>query len=380
MLFEFATASRIIFGSGSSSQAAEVCQSFGRRFLVITDSRERVGNWPERLGVSAFVLEICKEVDILSLELATRIIRQKNSDGVLCIGGGSVLDAGKAAAALAANPGDILDHLEVVGAGHPLERPGLPCVALPTTAGTGAEVTRNAVIRVPQAGIKVSLRSPFLLPRAAIVDPQLTLTMPPDLTASTGLDALTQLIEPFLCSSPTPPTDALCRDGIPRAARALPAAYAHGEDLPAREEMSLCSLFSGMALANARLGAVHGLAGVIGGRYDAAHGAVCAALLVPVLRANLQALCDRQPDSPVLPRFAELGRLLTGKENAGSESAIQFLADLTRGMNIRNLGTYGIQPAALPEIASLAAGTSSMKGNPVQLTQADLVSILQEAL
>ena len=241
-------------------------------------------------------------------------------------------------------------------------------------------MTRNAVVRVPEAGIKVSLRSPFLLPCVAIVDPLLTYSLPPELTASTGLDALTQLIEPFLCSSPTPLTDALCRDGIARAARALPVAYARGEDSLAREEMSLCSLYGGMALANARLGAVHGLAGVIGGRYEAQHGAVCAALLVPVLQANLQALGSRQPDSPVLPRFKELGRLLTGSDRAGAEDGIRFLMDLTRELSVRDLSVLGVRRDALTEIADLSLGTSSMKGNPVQLSRAELESILQQAL
>jgi alcohol dehydrogenase class IV len=380
MEFEFATAARIIFGNGSFGRAVEISKGLGQRFLVITDSRERIGHWLEKLGGWFCICEVDKEVDVVCLEMATRIIAQENIDCVICIGGGSVLDAGKASAVLATNTGELRDYLEVIGAGRPLEFPGLPCIAVPTTSGTGAEVTRNAVIRVPEAGIKVSLRSPFLLPRVAIVDPQLTYSLPPELTASTGLDALTQLIEPFLCTSPTPPTDALCRDGIARAAKALPVAFARNEDSWAREEMSLCSLFGGMALANARLGAVHGLAGVIGGRYDAPHGAICAALLAPVLQANLQALRSRQPESPVLLRFAELGRLLTGNDHAEAEDGIRFLADLTRELRIRSLTALGVRQDALPEIADLSMGTSSMKGNPVVLSPAELDSLLNQAL
>lgn len=192
-----------------------------------------------------------------------------------------------------ANGGDPLDYAEVIGHGRPLERRSLPLIAIPTTAGTGAEVTRNAVIGSPEHRVKVSLRSPLMLPEVAIVDPELTRDLPPALTASTGLDALTQLIEPLVSCRTNPLTDALCRSGIQRAARSLRRAVEHGEDLVAREDMSLASLFSGLALANAALGAVHGLTGPLGGMFEASHGALCASLLPAVMEANVRALRHR---------------------------------------------------------------------------------------
>jgi alcohol dehydrogenase class IV len=184
---------------------------------------------------------------------------------ILGLGGGSVLDTGKAIAALATNPGDVIDYLEVIGKGQPLIHASLPYLAIPTTAGTGAEVTRNAVLESPEQNIKVSLRSPWMLPRLALVDPELTYQLPPDITASSGLDALTQLIEPFVSFKANPMTDAICREGMGHAARSLRRACETSADKASREGMSIASLFGGLALANAALGAVHGFAGPLGG-------------------------------------------------------------------------------------------------------------------
>ena len=196
-------------------------------------------------------------------------------------------------AALLTNEGDLSDYLEVVGKGRPLQNPAAPCIAVPTTAGTGAEVTYNAVLGVPDQHVKVSMRSPLMLPRWAIVDPLLTHSMPPELTASTGLDALTQLIEAFVSNKANPLTDGVCREGLQRAGRSLRRAFEDGSDAEAREDMSLASLFSGMALANAKLGAVHGFAGPLGGMTDAPHGVICGKLLPYVMQANVRALQDR---------------------------------------------------------------------------------------
>ena len=229
------------------------------------------------------------------------------------LGGGSAIDAAKAIAALAANGGDPLDYLEVVGRGRSLTQPSLPCIAIPTTAGTGAEVTRNAVLASPEHGIKASLRSATMLPRLALVDPELTYSLPAAVTASTGLDALTQLIEPFTSSKANPLTDALCREGMMRAARSLRTAYEDGRDAAAREDMALASLFGGLALANAGLGVVHGFAGPVGGTFHAPHGAVCAAFLPHVMAVNARALRTRQPGSAALARYDEIARILTGQ-------------------------------------------------------------------
>ena len=246
-------------------------------------------------------------------------------DVIIGLGGGSAIDTGKAIAALLTNPGDPLDYLEVIGRGQALHATPLPYIAIPTTAGTGSEVTRNAVLASPEHRVKVSLRSPLMLPRVAIVDPELTYSLPPAITASTGLDALTQLIEPYTCNSPNPLVDAICREGMQRAARSLKRAYQDGNDVAAREDMSIAALFGGLALANAKLGAVHGFAGPLGGLFPAPHGMICARLLPLIVEANVRALQERKPNTSVLQRYAEVAQLLTGRSTAGASDAIEWL-------------------------------------------------------
>src|SRR5579871_2640819 len=212
--------------------------------------------------------------------------RERGCDSVVALGGGSAIDAGKAIAALLTNPGDPLDYLEVIGGGQPLAQTPAPFIAVPTTAGTGSEVTRNAVLGSPEHGVKASLRSPLMLPCIALVDPELTYGLPPAVTASTGLDALTQLIEPYVSVRANPIVDAICVDGIQRVAHSLRRAYHDGTDRDARRDMSLASLFGGLALANAGLGVVHGFASPLGGSWKAPHGALCAAILPHGMAAN----------------------------------------------------------------------------------------------
>jgi alcohol dehydrogenase class IV len=253
-------------------------------------------------------------------------------------------------------------------------------MAIPTTAGTGAEVTRNAVLAVPDRGVKVSLRSLHLLARVALVDPELTLDLPPALTASTGFDALTQLIEAYVCNRANPLTDAICAAGLPRAAQALPVAYRDGRNLAARTDLALASLWSGLALANAGLGAVHGLAGPIGGLFPAPHGAVCAALLAPVMAANLRALRGRAPQGPALGRYAEIARWLTGRDNASPEHGVEWVRSLGATLGIPRLSAYGIARVQIAEIVAQAQQASSMKANPVALTAEELSAVLAETI
>jgi alcohol dehydrogenase class IV len=383
MRFEFATAGRILFGAGRAAEVPTLAARLGHHAFVVTDSRLRAAPLLAGLstqGLSTAVFLVEKEPDIAAVLLATQAFKDAACDLVIGLGGGSAIDTGKAVAALAANPGEPLNYLEVVGGGQPLERPSVPYIAIPTTAGTGAEVTRNAVLAVPEQRVKVSLRSPFLLPLLAVVDPELTYSMPPALTANTGMDALTQVLEPFVCNAPTPLTDALCRDGIARAGRSLSRAYAHGDDAAARQDMSLVSLYGGLALANARLGAVHGLAGPLGGLLPAPHGAICARLLPLVMQANLQALRSRQPASPAFERYAEAARLLTGSPAARPEDGIAYVERLCTELSVRPLGEFGLQAAHFPTIVQQAQQSSSMKGNPIRLTDEELTGILAAAL
>jgi len=379
--FEFATANRIIFGPGACTGLPQAAQAFGCRALVV-GSLERSAPLCEQLraaGVDALPYPITGEPTVAAVLEGLRAAREGGCDLVIGIGGGSALDAGKAIAALLTNRGDIYDYLEVIGKGRPLEQSSAPYIAIPTTAGAGTEVTRNAVIAVPEHKVKVSLRSPFLLPRLAAVDPELTYSLPPSVTGATGLDALTQLIEPFVSNAANPMTDAVCREGMRRAARSLLRAYQDGNDKEARQDMSLASLFSGMALANARLGAVHGFASVIGGMFPAPHGAVCARLLPFVMEANIGALEARQPGAPALERYAEIAHLLTGDAMSRAEEGIEWVHQLIHTMSIPPLSEYGLTAEAYPIIVVGAEKSSSMKGNPVALTEQELVGILKKA-
>jgi alcohol dehydrogenase class IV len=319
-------------------------------------------------------------VPIADVQRGVTAARDGNCAWVVACGGGSVIDAGKAIAALVTNQRPILDYLEIVGRGQPLTEAPLPFVAIPTTAGTGAEVTRNAVLGVPEHRVKVSLRSPRMLPTLALVDPDLTLELPRGLTASTGLDALTQLIEPFVSIRANPMTDALCREGIRTAASALPAVLADGTDRRAREAMSLASLFGGLALANAGLGAVHGFAGPLGGMYPAPHGAVCAALLTPVCEVNWQRLRSGPDPLGIARRYDEVAQLLTGNASATAEEGFAWIRALVATAAIPHLSQWGVRREHLDDLIPKASAAGSMKGNPVVLPAEALRALVESVL
>lgn len=382
--FEFATAAQIVFGRGTARQLGALARPWGTRALVVTG---RTGRHFETLradlaqaGVAVTRFVVAGEPEIATVERGIVAARQAGCDLVIGLGGGSALDAAKAIAGLLTNPGALLDYLEVVGATRPVPGPGAPFLAVPTTAGTGAEVTRNAVLASPEHRVKVSLRSPHLLARVVVVDPALTDDLPPALTASTGMDALTQLIESFLSPRANPLTDAFCREAIPRAARSLPLACHEGSRTAARDDLCVASLCSGLALANAGLGAVHGLAGPIGGMFPAPHGAVCAALLPHVLAANLRALQTRAADHPAVARFTELAQLLTGRSAAMAADGVEWVRALVRDMPIAPLSAYGLTRADVPAIVEKGLRASSMKSNPIALTTEELVEAMQAAL
>jgi alcohol dehydrogenase class IV len=331
-------------------------------------------------GVSYGTFAVSGEPTLGLVEDGVRQLQVEQADMVISIGGGSVVDAGKAIAALVTNPGELCDYLEVIGKAKALEKPSLPFIAIPTTAGTGAEVTRNSVLASPEHRIKASLRSPLLLPKLAVVDPELTLGLPAALTATTGLDALTQLIEPFVSCRGNPLTDGLCREGLIRAARSLRRTCEQPTDLAAREDMALASLFSGLALANSGLGSVHGFAASIGGMFPAPHGAVCAALLPHAMEVNLRALRQREPQSEALARYTAIAHLLTGRPGASANDGVQWVRSLCADLQIPPLRTYGIAQAASTALCHKAGQSSSMKGNPLPLTPEELREVLERAL
>lgn len=382
--FEFSTAPQIVFGPGVIRGVGQLVRPWGTRALVVTGRDPARANvlMKELAGVGIEVSRFAVAGEP-SLETVTRgvaAVRAAEAEFVIGFGGGSVIDTAKAIAGLATNPGELLDYLEVVGAGKPLITPSVPWMAIPTTAGTGAEVTRNAVLSVPERRVKVSLRSPLLMARIALIDPELMLGLSPSVTAATGMDALTQLIEAYVCNRPNPMVDVLCANGIPRAAKALARVWVEPQDLVARTDLAQAALWSGMALANAGLGAVHGLAGPIGGMFPAPHGAVCAALLAPVTAANIAALRAGAPESATLRRYGEVARWLTGHDRVEAEDGVRAIQELCGVLRISKLGTFGITVEGIPDIVRQAQQASSMKANPIVLTAFELAEVLVKAL
>ena len=384
MHFEFATAGRIIFGQGKVGEVGQLAVQMGKHALVITGSHvERAAGLIQVLedkGMRVTTFQVRGEPDTGIVAEGSRLARLKRCDVVIGMGGGSVIDAGKAIAALVTNHGDIFDFLEVVGKAQAITRPPLPYIAIPTTAGTGAEVTKNAVLVSKEHGVKVSMRSYMLLPRIVVVDPELTYSMPPHVTANTGLDALTQLIEAYVSLNANPITDGMCREGIMRSARSLEIAYRDGNNAAAREDMAIASLLSGMALANAKLGAVHGFAAPLGGMFNAPHGAICARLLPIVMETNVQALKTREIGSRALKRYDEIAQMITGDGKAKAEKGVEWVRDLCKRLDVEPLSGLGLSRSDIPEIVERAKRASSMKGNPVELTDKELTGILERAL
>ncbi len=384
MNFEFATAQRILFGPGEMARLPELISGLGNKAALVTGSNaERVGPIFQTLkaaGVEPAAFSVKGEPTVARIAKLAAGARDLGCDFVVAFGGGSVIDAGKAIAALLTNTRDLMDYLEVVGKGEPFTADPAPCVAIPTTAGTGAEVTRNSVLLSEEHGVKVSMRHPKMLPTIALVDPELTRSMPPDVTASTGLDAFTQLLEAFVSKKANPLTDGICREGLKRAARALYKAYIHGDDLAARTDMAFASLCGGLALANAGLGAVHGFAGPIGGMFKAPHGMVCASLLPAATETTYEALKERDPENPAVKKYEEAARLMLQNDAATIGEAITRLKNICTQMFVPGLAECGVKESDFPAIVAKAKNASSMKGSPIQLTDAELADILEQSM
>jgi alcohol dehydrogenase class IV len=384
MRFEFATVERIFFGPGTLGELGTIARALGNYALVVCGSSsartQALLSAMEAANLKSCTFATRGEPTIEHIKKGVNLARESGCNIVIGFGGGSVIDSAKAIAGLVTNAGDLLDYLEVIGKGKPLVVPALPCVAIPTTAGTGAEVTRNAVLASPEHRLKVSLRSPFLLPRVAIVDPELTSELPAEVTAFTGLDALTQLIEPYVSIRANPMTDAFCVEGMNRAARSLRRAFEHGHDPAAREDMALASMLGGLALANSGLGAVHGFASPIGGMFPAPHGAICAALLPRVMEINARTLRERMPNSEALRRYDRVASILTGNNEASARDAIDWVTELCQALQVPGLRAYGVTESDCGTLVEEAAKASSMKANPIALTNEELTEALKRSL
>ena len=382
MNFELATAARILFGAGKINDLPAIARGFGRRTLLVTGRDSlRAASFKQALegaGVSCRTFSVPGEPTLPIVRDGVLACRD-GCEFVISFGGGSVIDAGKAIAALTPNSGEPLDYLEVIGKGQQLQNPLLPFIAVPTTAGTGSEVTRNAVLGSPEHGLKASLRHPAMLARVAVVDPELTSNLPPHLTANTGLDALTQLIEPFVSCRANALVDLFCREGIKQVASSLLTAYENGGDRHARESMAFASLLGGLSLASAGLGVVHGMASPLGGMLSAPHGAICAALLPQAMAMNIRALRERAPDRPALAKYEEAARILTGNREARAEDATQWIVELCTRLAVGSLGDLGLHRDQIPVLVENAQKTSSMTANPLPLTEAEIAEIAERS-
>jgi alcohol dehydrogenase class IV len=387
--FAFRTAPEILFGAGKLDEAPAVAARFGRRCLLVTGQHSlarsgRLAALSEKLqarGLSVERWSVDREPDVPLVDEGARLAREGAYDVVLAVGGGSVIDGAKAVAALATNEGPAIDYVEAVGAGKPIARPPLPLIAVPTTAGSGSEVTKNSVVRVPELRVKRSIRSDLMVPRAAILDPALIATAPRSVAASSGLDALTHLIEAFLSKGAQPMTDVLVVPGMRMAFRALTALAEGRADAESHEAMALASLWGGIALANAGLGAVHGLVAPLGGRCEVPHGAGCGCLLPATFATNVAALRQRAPGSRALARATEVADLIMPEDEAdrSPERAAAALDRLRERLGVPALGTYGVEEG---EIAAIIAGSraGSMRYNPIELTDEELSGILRAAM
>ncbi len=383
MNFEFAAPTRIIFGEGRVNEVAKLVATMGTRALVVEGRSARAESLVQQLRdqhIATTTFRVAGEPTVALVEQGTAHARSERCDVVVALGGGSVIDTGKAIAALLTNDGPVHDYLEVVGNGRPLTNRAAPFIAIPTTAGPGAEVTRNAVLMAEEARMKVSLRSALMLPAVALIDPVLTYTLPPAVTASTGLDALTQCIEPFVSPNASPVSDAVAREGIRRAAVALRRVFHDGADVDARRDMAVASLCGGLALANAKLGAVHGFASPLGGLFPVPHGTACARLLPSVAAINVRALQTRASSSPALGRYDEVARIVTGTHAARAEDAVEWLEALVEEMGVPKLAVYGTRDEDVTRVVAAARQASSMQGNPIVLTDDELGDALRAAI
>jgi alcohol dehydrogenase len=388
---------RITFGAGASATLPAIVARHGRRALLVTGARSFVGS-PVRAdlerGLAGAGVEVVGRVSVAGepgladVEDAVTRFRASDIDVVLGIGGGATLDTAKAIAGLLRSGTSLVDHLEGVGRGLPYPGPALPSVAVPTTAGTGSEATRNAVItqRGPN-GFKRSFRDERLVPADAVVDPDLLVGASPALIAANGLDALTQLLEALTSRQATPITDAIALAGLAAVRDGLERWHAapEGADAPAaRSRMAYAALLSGICLANAGLGAVHGLASPIGARSPVPHGVACGAVLWQTVDANVSVLRRRSPGSAALGAYAQAGRILAGAgEDVGPAEAASALVETLRGLverlGIPRLSAFGMTAADIAPIVADSPG-SSMRTNPVELSDEELMRILEQAL
>lgn len=390
--FEFLPLPQIYFGRKQINKISSSTKQYGHNTLiVVSESVWKNNEIQSIIDIEFATNDISKTVFLSKGEPTTKKVdqgveraRKEKVDVIIAIGGGSALDLGKAIAGLVPNTGSAKDYMEVIGKGAKINNQPLPLIVIPTTAGTGTEVTKNAVILSREDKLKSSIRSPLLIPKVAIIDPELMVSLPKEITASCGLDALTQLIEAFTSNKSQPITDSLAILGIQKVTESLIRAFDEGNDLDAREDMAFASLLSGICLANAGLGAVHGLAGPIGGMFDAPHGMICGALLAPTIEQNILKLLSQIPYSNKLSKYARLGEIVSGHSFESIREAVTniigYTKNITKILEMPKLSEFGIKQSDFDIIITKAKKSSSMKYNPVELSDEQLTKILLQVV
>ncbi len=379
-MFQFMTATRIIFGEGALQSSLSIINQFGYSVLLVTgrDTQRAIPilNYLKAQGMRYQHVAITGEPNITMVEETAILGRKFKPDMVIAIGGGSVLDMGKALAAIIPNHGDVYDYVEVVGRNVPLKAKPLHFIAIPTTASTGSEVTRNAVLKSGQDKVKVSLRSPDMLADVAIVDPTLTYDTDPYTSGRGAMDAFTHLMEAYVCGEPNPLTDMVCEEGLRRLSCSVIAGCKHN-DHKARSDLSFVALLGGMAITNAKLGAAHGLAAALGGKLDAPHSVITARLAPHVMQENIDA-AKKAGRTDVINRYRKLAQLVTGRTNANEHDGVLWVKMVLDKLELPSLGQFGVCQTSFEQVASDALKSVAIKGNPLPLNHERLTYILKQ--
>ncbi|MHA1274595.1 MAG: iron-containing alcohol dehydrogenase [Promethearchaeota archaeon] len=391
--FKFARIPNIFFGAGMLKELYNLIPKYGKKVLIVTgaSSLDKSGKWDEisenleKLGINYFRIKIEGEPSPAIIDENSAKYKDENLDLIVGIGGGSVIDAGKAISAMILKEDRIKNYLEGVG-NKTHDGVKIPYIAVPTTSGTGSEATKNAVIsEVGPNGFKKSLRHDNFVPDAAIIDPELILSCPPKVSASCGLDAFTQLLEAFVSPAGSPMTDALAYSGMKHMKNNIVQVCGEkAHDINARAEIAYGALMSGIALANAGLGIVHGLASPIGGFFNIPHGVVCGTLLAEATKKNIEKLKEKGTDGfLLLKKHAEIGALLAGKSRVEDHEVIKYCTILVdtlehwiKVLKIDKLSAYGITEKDIDKIVEKAG----LKNNPVELSKEDIKEILLNRL
>ncbi|MDA0147441.1 iron-containing alcohol dehydrogenase [Vibrio sp. LaRot3] len=379
-MFQFMTSTRIIFGEGALQSSLSVLNQFGYSVLLVTgQNTSRASpliNYLKQQNMRYQHVAISGEPNITMVEETALSGRKFKPDMVVAIGGGSVIDMGKALAAIIPNQGDVYDYVEVVGRNVPLKTKPIPFIAIPTTASTGSEVTRNAVLRSGQDQVKVSLRSPDMLADVAIVDPTLTYGTDSYTSGRGAMDAFTHLMEAYVCGDPNPLTDMVCEEGLRRLSSAILAGCLQ-DDFKARSDLSFAAMLGGMAITNAKLGAAHGLASALGGKLAAPHSVITARLAPYVMQENIRAAQDAGR-ADVLARYQKVAQILTGRTNACRTDSILWVNMMLDKLGLPKLNSFGVCSTSFDDVANDALKSVAIKGNPLPLTQERLTYILQQ--